>query len=238
LIQVEGVSGLPTATLADSSTVKVGQSVAAIGNAGGLGGTPSASQGSVVALDQSITAGAGNGSEQLTGTIEINADIAAGESGGPVVNAAGQVLGIITAGQTQGFRSSTATIGFAIPTNQALTVVNQIRSGRASAEVIIGPAGYLGVQVTDLDPNTASQLGLSSAAGALVVGVVSGSPADQAGLGRDAVITAAAGTTVDSSATLGTALHSHKPGEQVQLTWIDSAGTHTSAITLATGPAV
>jgi S1-C subfamily serine protease len=238
LVQVEGVSGLRTATLADSSTVTVGESIVAIGNAGGVGGTPSASAGSVVALDQSITAADAYSSERLTGMIQINADIAAGESGGPIVNSGGQVVGMITAGQSQGFRSSTATIGYAIPTNKALAVVNQIQSGQASSTVIIGQVGYLGVQVTDLNPTTAARLGLSSTSGALVTGVVAGSPAAGAGLSRYAVITAAAGASVDSSAALGAALHSHKPGEQVQVTWVDSAGSHTATTTLAPGPAI
>ena len=238
LIQIEGVTGLPTATIADSSTVTLGQSIAAIGNAGGRGGTPSVSQGSVIALNQSITASAGNGTEQLTGMIEINADIAAGESGGPLVNSIGQVIGIITAGQTQGFRSSTATIGFAIPTNSALSIANQIRSGRASSQVILGQVGYLGVQVSDLDAATAAQLGLSAASGALVVGLVPGSPAEGAGLGQGAVITAVSGTGIESSATLGTILHGHKPGDRVAVTWIDSAGTHTATMSLTTGPAI
>jgi S1-C subfamily serine protease len=238
LIQVDGVSGLPTATLADSSSLQVGQPVVAFGNALGQGGVPSVSQGAIVALDQSLTASDGTTSEQLTGMIQMDASISPGDSGGPIVNSAGQVMGMITAGQSAG-RSTATTVGFAIPTNTALTVVNQVRSGQATAEVILGQVGYIGVQVTDLTPSNAAQLGLSTTSGALVTGVVAGSPAANAGIGRYAVITAAAGMSVDSSATLGTALHSHKPGEQVDVTWIDSAGSsHTASITLGTGPAI
>jgi S1-C subfamily serine protease len=239
LIQVEGVSGLPTATLADSSTLQVGQSIVAFGNALGQGGVPSETQGSVVALDQSLTASDGTSSELLTGMVQIDSSISPGDSGGPVVNSAGQVVGMITAGQGAGRRSSATTVGFAIPTNTALTVINQIRSGQASSEVILGQVGYLGVQVTDLTPGNAAQLGLSSTSGALVTGVVAGSPAENAGIGRDSVITSAAGMTVDSSATLGTALHSHQPGDQVTVTWLDSTGaSHTATVTLTTGPAI
>jgi S1-C subfamily serine protease len=238
LIQIEGVSGLPTATLADSSTLQVGEPIVAFGNALGQGGTPRESQGSIVALDQSLTASAGNTSEQLTGMVQIDASIAPGDSGGPIVNSAGQVVGMITAGQSQGRVSTATNIGFAIPTNTALTVVNQIRSGEASSEVILGQVGYLGVQVSDLNASIAARLGLSSTSGALVTGVVAGSPAASAGIGRYSVITAAAGTTVDSSATLGSALHAHKPGEQVSVTWIDSGGSsHTASVSLTTGPA-
>jgi len=239
LIQVEGVSGLPTATLADSSTLQVGEPVVAFGNALGQGGAPSVSSGAVVALDQSLTASDGNSSEQLTGMIQMNARIAPGDSGGPIVNSASQVVGMITAGQSTGRVSTGTTVGFAIPTNTALAVVNQIRSGQSSSEVILGQVGYIGVQVSDLTPSVAAQLGLSLTSGALVTGVVAGSPAQSAGIGRYAVITSAGGMTIDSSATLGTALHSHKPGDQVVVNWVDSAGSsHSASITLGAGPAI
>jgi S1-C subfamily serine protease len=239
LIQVEGVSGLPTATLADSSTLQVGEAIVAFGNALGQGGAPSVTQGSVVALDQSLTASDGTSSEQLTGMVQIDASIAPGDSGGPIVNTAGQVVGMITAGQSTGRVSTATTVGFAIPTNTALTVVNQIRSGQASSEVILGQVGFLGVQVTDLTSRNAAQLGLSSTSGALITGVVAGSPAEGAGIGRYSVITSVDGTAIDSPATLGTALHSHKPGDQVAVAWVDNGGSsHTASITLTTGPAI
>ena len=100
LIQLQGASGLKSAQLGDSSKVSVGDAVVALGNAGGVGGTPSAAAGSLVALDQQITAGdQGSGdSEQLTGMIQTDANIQPGDSGGPLVNTAGQVIGIDTAG--------------------------------------------------------------------------------------------------------------------------------------------
>src|ERR1700694_1067999 len=239
LIQVEGVSGLPVATLADSSTVQLGQPVVAFGNALGQGGTPSVTSGSIVALNQSLTASDGTTSEQLTGMIQMDASISPGDSGGPIVNSAGQVIGMITAGQSVGRRSTATTVGFAIPSNTALAVVNQVRSGQATSEVILGQVGYIGVQVTDLTPSVAAQLGLSSTSGALVTGVVAGSPAQVAGIGRYSVITDAGGKSVTSSATLGAALHSHKPGDRVAVTWVDSAGaSHTATLTLGVGPAI
>jgi S1-C subfamily serine protease len=102
VLQLSGASGLTTATTGDSSTVKVGDGVVALGNAGGVGGTPSVAPGAVTALNQSITAsdeGSGT-SEQLTGLIETNADIQAGDSGGPLANSHGQVIAIDTAAST------------------------------------------------------------------------------------------------------------------------------------------
>jgi S1-C subfamily serine protease len=238
LIQVDGVSGLATATLADSSTLQTGEPVVAIGNAGGVGGAPSVSQGVIVALEQSITAGGGATAEQLTGMIQSDASIAPGDSGGPLVNTAGQVIGMITAGQSTS-RGGASTVGFAIPTNTALAIVNQIRAGQASPQVILGEVGYMGVNVTDLTPARAARLGLGITSGALVVAVVSGSPADRAGVPQYAVITDVAGSPIRSAADLGTALHSHHAGDEVRITWTDPVGaSHTATVTLTTGPAL
>jgi S1-C subfamily serine protease len=236
LIQIQGVSGLPTVTLADSSSLSVGQSVVAMGNAGGQGGAPSVTEGSITALDQSITASDGNSSEQLSGLIQSDAQISAGDSGGPLVNASGQVIGMITAGATQGFRQTTTNVGFAIPSNTALGVVNDIRAGHASSSVIIGQSGMIGVTVTDLTAAAASQLGLNVSSGALVTSVVAGGPAQQAGIGRDSVITAVNGTTIDSSSALGPAIQTHKPGDHIQVKWVDQSGSHTATLTLVPGP--
>src|SRR5487761_20256 len=150
LIQIEGVSGLPTVSIASSSTVKVGDPVVAIGNALGLGGPPSVTSGSVVALNQAITASEGGGnSEQLTGMIQSDASISPGDSGGAIVNSSGQVVGMITAGDVQGFRSQTSTVNYSIPTDTSLSYIDKIRSGAASAEIVYGQVGFMGVSVRD-----------------------------------------------------------------------------------------
>src|SRR6202022_1606182 len=210
LIQIEGVSGLPTVTLADSSTVKIGDQVVAIGNALGQGGTPALTQGTVTATDQTITASEGKGrSEVLSGMIQSDASIQPGDSGGALVNSAGQVIGMITAGEAQGFRSSTSNVAYSITTNTALSVDNQIRSGQAGNGVFIGPVGYIGV-------------GIKDQGGAFVTAVQSGSPAEKAGITVGSVITAVSGTSVDSAASLGNALHVFKPGTSVAITWVDA----------------
>jgi S1-C subfamily serine protease len=238
LLQIQGRTGLPTVTLADSSTLTTGQAVVAIGNALGQGGAPSVTEGTITGLDRSITASDGNGSpEQLSGLIQSDASISPGDSGGPLVNTAGQVVGMITAGSTGRFSRSASTVGFAIPSNTAADVVNQIRSGRASSSIILGQPGYLGVQVTNLDPATANQLGLSVSGGALVTGVAGGSPAAQAGIARGSVITAIDGGQVASARALGPAIQSHKPGQSIRVTWVDGAGTHNASVSLASGPA-
>ena len=150
LIQLQGASGLTTAQLGDSSTVTVHQAVVAIGNAGGLGGTPSAAGGSIVALDQQITArdALDGTSEKLSGLIRTNADIQPGDSGGPLVNTAGQVIGLDTAasdGYSFGFSQTPQSQGFAIPVDTAATLVAQIEDHDASATVHVGPTAFLGV---------------------------------------------------------------------------------------------
>jgi S1-C subfamily serine protease len=240
LIQIQGVSGLPTAHLADSSTLKVGQSVAAIGNALGQGGTPAATSGAVTALDQAITVTNDmGGTENLSGLIRMDASISPGDSGGPLVNSSGQVVGLITAAETNGrSQNQASTVGYAIPVNTAVGIANQIRSGQATSKVIIGPAGYMGIEVQSLTAAAASRLGLSVTSGALVVSTLAGGPADLAGIGQNAVITAVNGQQITSSADLGPAIQSHKPGQQIQVSWVDQAGSHTAPVTLTSGPAI
>jgi S1-C subfamily serine protease len=234
VIQIDqNVSGLPTVRFANSSAVKVGDTVYAIGNALGQGGTPHATQGQVVALDQTITASEGTGvSETLNGMIQSDAVIYEGDSGGALVNSSGQVVGMITAGQAQGFRSSASDVGYAIASNTAISVVNRIRAHEQASDLTYGQVGYLGVSVQSLDSFTAQQLGLNVSSGALVVGVQSGSPAASAGITRNSVITSIGGTAVTSADDLGTAIRSHRAGDIVSVTWVTASGSHTANVTL------
>jgi S1-C subfamily serine protease len=239
LLQIQGASNLATVTLANSSDLSVGQRVVAIGNALGRGGTPAISEGNIAALGQAIPiANDSGGFERLSNLIQMNASISPGDSGGALVNGAGQVVGMITASQVSSRFERSSTVGFAIPVNDAVGIVNQIRSGQESSKIIIGPAGFLGVGVRNLDTDTAAQLGLNVNSGALVVGVKPNTPASQAGISGGSVITAIDGHKVSSADALGPLLHVHKPGERVQVTWVDQRGTHTATVSLITGPAV
>jgi S1-C subfamily serine protease len=154
VIQLQDASGLTTASLGNSSTVQTGDTVTALGNAEGKGGTPSVAPGTVTALNQSITASdeLSNVSEQLTGLIETNAPIQPGDSGGSLVNSYGQVIGMDTAAgssdQTQGQSSTaTATQAYAIPINEAVSIAQQIESGTTTADVHIGATAFLGLEI-------------------------------------------------------------------------------------------
>jgi S1-C subfamily serine protease len=154
--------------------------------------------------------------------IQSDASIQPGDSGGAIVNSSGQVVGMITAGDVQGFRSQTSTVNYSIPTDTAISYVNKIRSGAASADIIYGQVGFMGVSVRN-----------STTGGAQVVTVQPGSPADSAGVTPGAVISKVGGTTITDSASLGTAIRSHKAGDKVSVTFTDQRGTHTTTMTLA-----
>jgi S1-C subfamily serine protease len=244
VLQLQGASGLHTVTLGDSSTVAAGDTVTAIGNAGGAGGTPAVAPGTVTGLGESITAtdqSAGI-SEQLTGLIRTNADVQAGDSGGPLVNASGQVIGIDTAASS-GFQFQAGTTGstesFAIPVNRAVTIAKQIEAGQSSAAVHIGATAFLGVQLAT--SGTAPGFGGASApvsTGATVAGVESGSAAQAAGLTAGDVITSIGGQSVDSPSAVATVMEAHHPGDSVSISWTDQSGQqHTATATLTTGPA-
>ncbi len=147
VLQLEGASGLQVIKTGDSSAVTPGASVVAIGNAGGVGGSPSVVTGTIEATNQSITAsdeGGGN-AEQLSGLLETNAPIQAGDSGGPLVNSAAEVIGMDTAASAGTRFAAQDSVGFAIPINQALSIAHQIVSGPATATIHLGSTGFLGV---------------------------------------------------------------------------------------------
>ena len=242
LLQVQGVSGLPTVTLGDSSDLVLGQEVVAIGNALGQGGSPSVTEGAISALDRSITVGGGlGGAEHLTGLIQMDAPIQPGDSGGPLVDSSARVVGMITAAARSDFAKwgfYTPGSHFEIRSNDALGIVREIQSGNESPTIIIGPAGFLGVGVQDLDSEAAARLGLNVTSGALVLNVSPGMPAESAGITQQSVITAIDGQRVSSADTLGTAIHRHDPGDQIRVTWVDQSGSHTATVRLIAGPAV
>jgi S1-C subfamily serine protease len=240
VLQLSGASGLTTATLA-SSTVTAGQQVVAIGNAGGTGGTPSAVGGTVSALNQSITASdeSSGSSEQLTGLIEVNAAIQAGDSGGPLLTTSGQVIGVDTAASA-GFRyQANGGDGFAIPIGTATTIADQIRAGRSSSTIHIGETAYLGIEAASSNSQGSGgqNSGTQGDGGAAILGVIQGSPAESAGLSRGDVITSVGGTTVDDATALTTLLDRHHPGDSVKVGWTDLSGqSHTSTVKLTSGP--
>ncbi len=149
LIQLQGASGLTTVPTGESNSVKTGDSVVALGNAEGQNAIVPVT-GQVTALNQTITAGDQGGlitQETLHNMIQTNANIVSGDSGGPLANSAGQVIGMDTAGNDGGFAVQQDSSGYAIPIDTALAVARQIDQGQASSTVTIGYPPFMGVYI-------------------------------------------------------------------------------------------
>jgi S1-C subfamily serine protease len=223
VLQLADASGLQVADFSDTSA-GLGDSVTAVGNAGGTG-TPTAAEGTVTAVEQTITASdeSGSNSETLDGLIETDANVQAGDSGGPLYDtASGQIVGMDTAAST-----GSNVVGYAIPISDALTIAEQITGGVDSATVHQGYPAFLGVSVLP-----------DATGGAAIAGVLSGGPASQAGLAAGDVITGVDGAAIGSSDDLTTALTAHEPGDAISVTWSDDSGrAHTAEATLVAGPA-
>jgi S1-C subfamily serine protease len=253
LLQLEGASGLHTVSLSNSAKAAVGEAVLALGNAAGKGGLPSTAQGTIQALNQSIQASdeGANTTENLHGMIETNTPIQQGDSGGPLVNGSAQVIGMDTAAnsETTGFGgSSAATTGYAIPISTALSVANEIKSGQASADVHIGLAGFMGVDVADASTPTDCRGetgdggdgfggfgGFTSpvSSGALICLVYPSSPAFSAGLQGGDVITSVDGTAITSADGLTAITANSHPGDKYSITYVDQEDAkHTTTTTL------
>ena len=264
LIRLQGASGLTTVPVGNASSVKAGESVVALGNAGGQNSIAAAA-GQVTALDQTITASDEAGSttsETLHGMIQTDANIVAGDSGGPL-SGPGGVVGMDTAGNDAGYQQQA--VGFAIPVNTALSVARQIAAGQPSSVVAVGYPPFLGIFVgsgsasspqsqeqqaqqqygTGQSPACSdSNAGLMApsavapvSSGVLVDGTICGSPAAGAGLTGGAVITAINGQSVSSPDQLSSTLARFRPGDTISVTWVSPAGQRTtSSIRLTAGP--
>ena len=215
-LKIKDVSDLTPATLGDSKTISVGQQVIAIGNA--LGEYQNTvTSGIISGTGRSITASDGSGYnvETLTDMIQTDAAINSGNSGGPLVNAAGEVIGINTATST-----SAENMGFAIPISSVKGMLNQlIETGKAER-------AYIGVYTMQVTPEVAKAYQLPVSAGeyiynsSLYSAIVKDSPAAKAGLKDKDIVTAINGVKIGTSGTLSDLIGEYKPGDTVQLTVI------------------
>ena len=213
-LKIDGVSDLKAATLGDSKTINVGQQVIAIGNAlGQYQNTVTA--GIVSGTGRSLTAtdSTGMNSEQLSDMIQTDAAINSGNSGGPLVNAAGEVIGINTATS-----ASAENMGFAIPISSIKGMLVQlIESGKAARS-------YIGVYSIEITPELTKKYDLPVASGAYLYSsvaysaVISGSPAAKAGLKDKDIIVSVNGVKVGAAGSLASLTGEYKPGDTVQLT--------------------
>ena len=215
-LKVDNQDNLKAVTLGDSKTVSVGQDVIAIGNALGQYQN-SVTAGIVSGTGRSLTAtdSTGSMSEKLSDMIQTDAAINSGNSGGPLVNAAGEVIGINTATS-----SSAENMGFAIPISSVKGMLKQLtESGKASRS-------YIGVYGTDITADLAKEYNLPVSYGAYLYNtakyssVIKGSPAEKAGLKDKDIITAVNGAKIGIAGSLSSLIGEYKPGDIVQLTVI------------------
>jgi len=220
LIHVEK-TGLTAAVFADPSSIDIGDEVVAVGFALDLDGGPTVTRGIVSALNRTIVSGDG----ALDGLIQTDTAISSGNSGGPLVNTRGQVIGINTAVFQSSSEVAANNVGFSISVAEALPVIEELRAqanGQARVE------GYLGVSVLDRQDG-----GL----GAVIAEVSPGSPADLAGMKVDDVVIEADGSPVDGQPALVAAIRDKSPGDSIKIDVLRAGKRITLTATLIERPA-
>lgn len=229
IIKIHNVSDLKPVTIGDSKTLTIGQQVIAIGNALGQYQN-SVTEGIISGIGRSITAGdsSNNYYETLTDMIQTDAQINSGNSGGPLLNAAGEVIGINTALSASG--SSGNSISFAIPISSVKGIIKSVtKTGKLER-------AYIGVGYINLTPATAKSYGLSVDHGAYLSNsdsVIAGSPAEKADLKEDDIITKVNGVEIGKSGSLSTLIGEYTVGDTVTLTIIRDGKEITKDLTLA-----
>lgn len=202
-------TGLQAVDLGDSDDVKIGDYAIAIGNPLGRNFERSVTQGIISGLDRSITTtDEQNNTNNMQGLLQTDASINSGNSGGPLINSSGQVIGITTAKA-----SSAEGLGFAIPINTAIPIIEQIKENGTYVQPAIGVSGM------DLEEALARyNLDCNATEGVCVTQIYTNSPASEAGITEGDIITAIDGEAVEDMNALKQILISHQPGDQVTLT--------------------
>lgn len=221
LVRISAFEGIRPIPLGDSDTTRVGDWVVAIGNPFGLSASVTAG---IISAKQrrDVFTGGGN---IFADFLQTDTSINPGNSGGPLINMAGQVVGINTAINAKG-----QGIGFSIPINLAKKIATQLQSSGHAEHA------WLGVQLADLDPNLAMQLRLPEPKGAVVANVVLGGPADASSVQRLDVVTSFEGRPIECSADLRIETGTSKPGTTVRLGIVRDGSPMAVAVTLGSRP--
>ncbi|MGH8827416.1 MAG: S1C family serine protease, partial [Jiangellaceae bacterium] len=216
VIKADGVTDLTPAQLGNSAELAVGEQVVAIGSPLGLEGT--VTTGIVSALHRPVAAGdSANGASSVIDAIQTDAPINPGNSGGPLVNMAGQVIGINSSIATTGQSAGSIGLGFAIPIDQAKPIAEELLADGTATHALIG----IGVS----NPSVGSR-------GALVASIEPNSAAADAGLHEGDVITKIDDRLISDGTTLVAAARSYRPGDTVTLTYQRGGDVHTAELTL------
>jgi S1-C subfamily serine protease len=228
VVRLEGAAHLPTVPIDTTGVVVAGDDVTGMGNALGHNGSPVSATGTVTALDQTLTVSGDSGRlvETLNGLIQFSAAIQPGDSGGPLLNGAGSVIGMDTAASDPAQAAANGgSVGAAIPINTAISIADQITAGVTSAYIQSGHSGTLGVEVAD------------AAGGAQVTSVIAGDAAASAGIVEGDVVTELGGAVVQSAADVYGLMRGRSPGDPLTVVWLDPAGArHQAKVTLSPGP--
>jgi len=202
VVKVDGTN-LPALQLGDSDAVKVGDEVVAIGNALALEGGLTVTRGIISGTDRNVDTQEGS---TLVGMLQTDAAINFGNSGGPLLDAHGRVIGINTAIADP---TQAQNIGFAIPISRAKPIIADLRAGRKPA--------FLGVSTKNVTPALAQELGLKVEKGAYVSQITPTTPAAKVGIHVGDVILSIGGMTISNSSDVQTAVRTHQPGETVDV---------------------
>jgi S1-C subfamily serine protease len=227
VIQLEGAVGLPVTPFDLSGALAIGDPVTGRGNAGGLDGAPLSATGTVTSLDETIFVEDEDATimETLDGVVCFNAPIRPGDSGGPLLESSGQVIGMDTAGALSNATGAAANWGCAVPITRAMAIAHDIESGTASPYIESGHRGILGVSV------------VTRSGSCVVTSVTPGNAAATAGLVAGDVITTVGGIPVPSMADLNVVMQDRRPGDDVTVVWRDASGaTHSAVAVLSAGP--
>ncbi len=226
-LKIPDASNLPVAEIGDSSTVRVGQQVIAIGNSLGQYQN-TVTSGIISGTGRPISAQSGNSVESLNDLLQTDAAINPGNSGGPLLNTSGQVIGINTA-----IAQNAQGIGFAIPVNATKGMLKQILAGETSPK-----HAYLGVRYVPVNAAVAKKFDLSVQTGAYVyadngqAAVVNNSPADKAGIKSGDVITKINDIEVGRSGGVSSLIAEYAPGDTIDVTIVRGNDTKTFKVTL------
>lgn len=224
LVRARNRSGLDVVKLGDSSALQVGDAVIAVGNALNLGSTPTVTSGIVSALNRTLEDSASN--INLQGLIQTDAAINRGNSGGPLVDAAGDVVGINTA-----IAGDAQNIGFAISINQVKPLIDKLRNGNGEVK----GGAFLGVSSSDVSavvPEVKDRFNVKRDSGAFVTQVLPGSAADAAGIEAGDVIFEVDGRKVTGAASLASIVQQRSPGDKVEVKFDRDGNTRTVTVTL------
>jgi putative serine protease PepD len=220
VLKLNGVSGLTAATLGRTSDVQVGQQVVAIGSPQGLTGT--VTTGIVSALNRTVAVQGEDGTGVVYNGLQTDTAINQGNSGGPLVNLDGQVVGINSAIATSG-RGSTGSIGlgFAVPVDQARRVAQEIMDTGKATKPVLGVQG-----------NASTSSSPSGTGGATIAAVTAGGPAAAAGLKQGDVVTKVGDASVGDFSDLVARIGAYSPGDKVTLTVGTGGSARTVDVTL------